>query len=205
MNDFEKVLLFLGGAAVGSLCTWLSVKKYYEKQAAEEREFSREYFNSKMEEKLNEKADVAMDEYSTKSDDITSSPTSIKVTNNGSMDYHKIYAADPAYEVEPVDNEQSSIDYPVVITGDEFADYTNNYEKVTLIYYQMDKTLAEEDTGEIYPGTIDDIGSNNLGRFGEFAPDTLYVRNNELKTDYEIIYDEGYFDEYGEYDDYEDD
>ena len=80
---------------------------------------------------------------------------------------------------------------PYVITPEEFDpldDSPEAYEKITLTYY-ADDILADD--GDI---VVDDvefvIGSEALESFGEYEEDAVYVRNDKLKTEYEIVRDE---------------
>ena len=72
-----------------------------------------------------------------------------------------------------------------VISPDEFA-ILDDYKIVGLTYFS-DKKLVD-DSGNIVD--IDDtVGLGSLSRFGEYADDAVYVRNDILKTDYEILLD----------------
>lgn len=82
---------------------------------------------------------------------------------------------------------------PYVITPDEY-DYSE-YEPTTLNYYS-DGVLTD-----IYDNKIDDIdemvGLESLEHFGEYEDDTVYVRDDSKKVDYEILRNsEEYYDLY---------
>ena len=70
----------------------------------------------------------------------------------------------------------------------------SDYEKETLIYYAGNDYLVNEDEDEAYEISIY-IGREPLEHFGDEEEDTVYVRNERLKTDYEIHrYDTEYID-----------
>lgn len=74
---------------------------------------------------------------------------------------------------------------PVRITFDEFAQAGDDYDPITVTYYMGDKVVAENDE----PIQDDNrcIGLDNLYLFHEDETLTeLYVRNDRLKTVYEI-------------------
>lgn len=49
---------------------------------------------------------------------------------------------------------------------------------------------------------LTDIGDDALGHFGEYEDDSVFVRNDEEQTDYEILLDgRNYHDVYGDTDD----
>lgn len=80
--------------------------------------------------------------------------------------------------------ERKSVKKPYVITPEEFGE---DYETESLVYY-ADGVLAD-----YYDEPIDDIdeyvGEDALNHFGEYEDDSVYVRNDEKKIDYEILRD----------------
>ena len=82
---------------------------------------------------------------------------------------------------------------PYVITPDEYD--CSEYEPTTLNYY-ADGVLTD-----IYDNKIDNIddmvGLESLEHFGEYEKDTVYVRDDDKKVDYEILRNsEEYYDLY---------
>lgn len=76
---------------------------------------------------------------------------------------------------------------PYVISPDEFGELYD-YDPTTLILY-ADGVLAYEDGVKVKE--VDDIvGIESLNTFGKYEDDTVYVRNEAMKADYEIIRDE---------------
>lgn len=77
---------------------------------------------------------------------------------------------------------------PYIIHRDEFMSGQENYEQTTLTYFMGDDVLCD---GRDTP--IDDrdsmIGDDHLERFGHGSgdPNVLYVRNETLDTDFEIV------------------
>lgn len=81
---------------------------------------------------------------------------------------------------------------PYIIHYDEFQENAPEHDQTVYTYYEVDDVLADtRDT------TIEDmdkaIGLGNLGRWGHGSPDpnTVYVRNEELGLDVEIVRDRG--------------
>lgn len=91
---------------------------------------------------------------------------------------------------EPNDKKEEEKEYgviPYVISPDEFGELYD-YDPVTLILY-TDGVLAYEDGVKVTD--VDDIvGVESLNTFGKYEDDTVYVRNEHMKCDYEIIRDE---------------
>lgn len=80
---------------------------------------------------------------------------------------------------------------PYVISHEEFMQNENDYIQNTLTYYAGDDVLADdrETPVEDVEGTV---GSTNLARFGHGSGDknVVYIRNERLDLDFEVVYDE---------------
>lgn len=87
-------------------------------------------------------------------------------------------------------------DEPYVITHDEFMENENDWSQNTLTYYNGDDILADEREMPI-PDIEELIGSENLARFGHGSNDrnVVYVRNEKIQTDFEIVLNQGKFGE----------
>lgn len=96
---------------------------------------------------------------------------------------------DPAVE----ENENRDPYGPYRISPDEYGD-TYNYNTAHLTYYAGDDILADE-ADELIDDIDGTIGLDSLDHFGEYEEDVVFVRNDELKTDYEVFLNSGrYYD-----------
>lgn len=93
------------------------------------------------------------------------------------------------YEVE-LSGRQSGV--PYIIHLDEFQENEPEHEQITLTYYEEDDILADV-RDEVIRDMDAAIGLGNLGRWGHGSkdPNVVYVRNEELRLDYEICRDRG--------------
>lgn len=76
---------------------------------------------------------------------------------------------------------------PYVIKPEEFGD-KDDYDCISLTYYS-DGVLTDEDN-EIIEDVDCVVGSNSLKHFGEYEDDSVFVRNDIFKCDYEILTDQ---------------
>ena len=83
-------------------------------------------------------------------------------------------------------SEEMAVDKPYVISPEEFDDY-EDYNKVVLTYY-ADQVLAD-DYGNIVSDVENAVGHASLKTFGQYEEDTVFVRNDARRTDYEITRD----------------
>lgn len=85
---------------------------------------------------------------------------------------------------------------PYVISFEQFCEENDKYDKITLTYFAEDDTLSDEDE-EIFQDTKAILGDDWTSSFGEGSedPDVVYVRNNKLQIDYEIVRNHGSYSE----------
>lgn len=82
-------------------------------------------------------------------------------------------------------------DRPYIISQEEFLQNEPDFSQTTITYYEGDGALADENDKEI-PFIDPIIGQNNL-RFGHGSGDArvVYVRNERLSSDYEVLKSDG--------------
>lgn len=85
------------------------------------------------------------------------------------------------YEMNPANPNK---DLPYVITVDEFTDEFDQHDKVSLYYYKVDDVLCDEQE-EVINEVEDTVGYNALSALD--MQTTVWVRNERLRIDYEII------------------
>ena len=74
---------------------------------------------------------------------------------------------------------------PYIIGPDDFGE-EYDYETTTLTYY-ADGVLEDDYYVVIDKEEVDDmVGLDSFNHFGEYEKDTVFVRNERLKTDFEI-------------------
>jgi hypothetical protein len=83
---------------------------------------------------------------------------------------------------------------PYVISRAEFFDTEtrgSDYRKLTITWYEGDKVLAD-DGGIPVPDFGSVIGPDFMQRFGDNSddPTVVYIRNNKLEVDYEVVKDD---------------
>lgn len=162
-STLSKFLIFATGAAVGSVVSWRILKPYYEQIAQEEIESVKETFARRKAEFVSSEEDIQ--------------PTEEEVTEYNEM----------AIEYRTSDSrKEDHMSRPYVIPPEEFGDYPD-YERVSLTYY-ADGVLTDENDDPI-DDVEDVVGEDSLTTFGRFEDDSVFVRDDELKRDYEILAD----------------
>jgi len=177
-NKTINFMIFVLGVAVGSVITRRYVEKKYEQIAQEEIDSVKEVFAKRM-------AEIAKDaEARIKADNAKEKPDIIKyaarLREQGYTNYSDMVD-------EKTEEESMSVDKPYVITPEEFGEL-DDYETISLIYY-ADHVLAD-DNDEIVEDIENVVGFDSLNSFGEYEDDSVFVRNDRLKCDYEILLDQ---------------
>lgn len=102
------------------------------------------------------------------------------VTENGYTQYSTKEYAERKEEDE-------DMDAPYTITPEEFSDSDYNTETLT---YWADGVVTDMDDEPLSDDQIEElIGEDSLNHFGEYEDDSVFVRNDRLRTDYEILAD----------------
>lgn len=157
----KNVLIFVAGAAVGSLVTVKLLKDHYEQKANEEIKSVKEVFSRRKKELEQAEKDNA--EY-------------LRRANA----YSRESSVDKPEEEDDVEDDI------YVIPPEEFG-ILKHYEQVSWSYYEDGTVLDEND--DIVTDVERLIGKDTLSRIGEFEDDAIHVRNTRINTDFEILYE----------------
>lgn len=97
-----------------------------------------------------------------------------------------------ASDEDDLDRSSRSSDKPYIISNEEFEDAELEYTQNTLTYYQGDAVLTDEHDQPVPINTV--IHESNL-QFGNASGDknVVYIRNDKLEVDFEVVQDLGYY------------
>lgn len=165
-------LAFIAGAGMGSVCTWQLLKQKYATRESIEKA------GKSFVEGFRDGLKVAEDRTQKDDGDVDFKKYASIIQKEGYTDYSR--------SVEEKKGE-AFVEKPYVISPEEFGEF-EEYEKISLTYY-ADKVLADENDEEV--DDVDEIvGEESLNHFGEYEDDSVFVRNDRLKCDYEILLDQ---------------
>lgn len=176
-TKLTSALIFVGGAAIGSIVTWQLTKETYRKLAAEEIASVREYYRGRYEgpqQSEPTKGETNKSAYLSKREP-TKEETEM-VTNYSNLT--KAYTSP--------ENEQE-VEYetePYVISPDLFGELPD-YNAVSLTYY-ADGVLAD-DEGNVMTDADDVVGKDFADHIGDYEPDAVHIRSDWNQCDYEIL------------------
>ena len=195
---FEKQLIFVSGVAVGSLITWLAVKKKYKDEAQYQIESVKEAY-SKINKEAIERAAAAKNkpDISMYTKVLEQSSTLDKETEESEEEY---VGDEPIIEQSPQDDEE----YLYEIDKESFASYTNDNTRVSVTYY-ADDVFADEMYDKIDPReyfdkrlVLLDGGApvNTIEYIRRMVTDELIIRDEQRGLDIDISVDDRTFSDY---------
>lgn len=187
----KNVLIFLSGAAIGSVVTWKIIEKKYKDLADEEIESVKETFKTRNERPTVIGMDIGKGTDVGEETELLYSNGKIVEIDDEVINYSKIASEYiPSTEEEAEDLENATVEVEVgkeekaieVIPPEEFGDM--GYPTKSWTYYS-DFILADEND-EIVTDPESIIG-DALDHFGEYEDDSVYVRNDNTECEYEIL------------------
>lgn len=184
--------MFVIGAAIGSVTAWLYLKKHYEKITQEEIDSVKAAFADRKPVLNLTKEKGEQDDNHNKADFTKLKPDLIKYAAKLQEEGYTNYTEHSNKNINE-EKDKPMTDRPYVISPDEFGEYDDNYELISLTYYS-DGILTDEDD-EIVDNIGDTVGEDFADHFNEYEEDAIYIRNNRLKRDYEILKDNRSFKE----------
>jgi len=185
-----NVIMFATGAVIGSLATWKYAKTKYERIAQEEIDSVRKVFRERASLKPHtgedRREECASNELKDNEDELYYRVTDMEQQEY--MDTASRYMSTADRSI--VENERKEggtymATKPYVISPDEFGEI-DGYETTTLTYY-ADGVLEDDYYIVIDEEEVDAmVGTDSFNHFGEYEQDTVFVRNEKRKTDFEI-------------------
>ena len=186
-KELEYTIIFISGVAIGAASSWYLTKDKYEKYANEEINKIRRYYLKKSAKKEETITAYPMEatEIAKGTVDVASFEEPVEVMLENIVEVLEDYGADP----EIPEHKTESI---YEIEGIDFGEF-DNYECITLTYYILDNVLCDDmmkplDDREAIVGNFD---------FESFkVTDCIYIRNDNLHSDYEVIMEDGKYSDY---------
>lgn len=194
MPTLNKVIIFAAGALIGSLVAWKLTKTKYEKIMIEEEQSLREYYNKKVK-VIEDTATDLHNSYQRREDELRKKleeetekePEIVQdmdELHDKEFDRYAEILKDHKYSQEEPCFDAGTNDKPYVVSPDEFGE-ADSYDIITLNYY-ADGVVADD-----WNDPIEDIGAtigeDFASHYGEYEEDVVYVRNDRLKVEYEIL------------------
>ncbi|MBR5862193.1 MAG: hypothetical protein IKZ08_02590 [Bacteroidales bacterium] len=177
-KTLSNLFIFTAGAAIGAVVTWKLVKDKYAQLAREEIAAVREVYRAAS---LKNKHAEETESENTPEAPQTGIP---EFTERERVDYANLASV---YAPTTEEGGTVSVKRPYVISPEEFDEV--GYDTISLTMY--DDGVVEDEFGDVVARDDVDrmVGLDSLNHFGEYEEDSVFVRNDETETDYEILRD----------------
>lgn len=181
---FINACMFAAGAVIGSAVTWKVLKTKYEQMVQEEIESVKEALvemnrnEEQAEEDSEDEEEDASDEYHQVNWDELED-----LDEDDDLDEYAELTN--LYSSEKGGAEKVEVKKPYVISPYDFDE--NGFRTMELTYYADD--ILEDENHEIVTDVDDLLGEGSLNTFGEYEDDSVFVRNEKLGIDFQILRD----------------
>lgn len=197
-----NAVIFSVGVAVGAASTFFLVKKKYETIAQDEIRAVKDRFNDAMKdlEKITDEEKEIRDKMKEEPDrnededlkgQVTMEDYAKELRNQGHVNYSDVDDSEVNHFDEDISRVWKGVDpdgedwTPYVISPEEYAS-DNEYETISL-YVFADGVITDEDYNLI--ADWEEKVGDGAAHFGEYEDDVVYVRNERLKCNYELLRD----------------
>lgn len=179
------IIALVTGAVVGSAVTYKIAKDKFTKLFDEELENMREYY-------LGLKQSLDIDDSEEKEEPMQEvEPEKPSVIDAEAIITNFNYSVYQESGEEGLVRNKTERYKPYIIPPELFGD-DDSYDTETLTYYS-DGVLTDDQDNPI-EDVQGMVGNDSLMHFGEYEPDAVYVRNDRLKVDFEILLDNDRYD-----------
>lgn len=184
----KQFLYFFGGLASGIFIGFVVTTNHYEELMEIERESMDNYYRKKRE-------DEDRKNNAKKANKIISNQYFIR----SSLEEGEKEVVDAELDIrEDVYPMEERAQKPYIITGDEYhnGDF-HSFDKDCVIYWAGNEMLTSEEEDEEFD-ISDVIGDDAIAWMVEHDTDRVYVRNERLGTDYEVVFNPNKFYKFNE-------
>jgi hypothetical protein len=165
-----NAVVFIAGAGLGAVVSWKLLDDRYKRITNEEIESVKEVYRKKFESKTSEPDKAEARKIEPQEDP-------------EKKEYAELIKKLGYSDEEVKDTVKKK---PYIIAPEEFGEL-DDYETISLTYYS-DGVLTD-DQDEPIEDVDKLVGKDFATHYGEYEDDSVYIRNDELKTDYEILAD----------------
>lgn len=199
----KETIIFSVGAAIGAASTYFILKDQFNKQRNEEQAQDKEYYKELYSNKeeipsVEEPKDVEI-----KIEDAVMAEIEVKPGEKepdyddiiNKLNYNQYSTKTPDMSGDPRPAKK-----PYQISMDDYNEDVSQIKKI-ISYFEDDEVCMDNDTKEVLDNVAKDIGIDNLELINTEGNDEIYIRNEQLGIDYNIVSEPGSYEDYVNYGD----
>lgn len=200
MQMVKESIIFTAGGLIGAGVAWFLTKKYYRERTEKEIESVKEAYD-RLKEDIQKRADAAKSkpdlsvymEALKKSEEKAATPAPVNYSGftSGTEEPDEPEPIEYVSTARPIDKE---VDHskPYLLDRMPYPNEKPYHSLITVIYY-ADGTYADQHGTEVE--VEDYIGTDMMGYIEETSKDEIFIRNEELELDVDIIKDNRTYDD----------
>ena len=182
MSKIKGLLIFAAGAVAGTVAGIGISKRHFEAIAAQEINEVRDYYRKANKELEEQKEEQKEEQENTKKEEVVEETIE---------EYNNIIKHGNYMTTEEIDEEDDyGDDEPYIIDPSEFGN-NGNYATQTCTYF-ADGVLVD-DVDEVIEDPETLVGNLHVDIFRDFDATSVYVRNDWMKMDFEILKDDWFW------------
>ena len=202
----KESIIFSVGAAIGAASTYFILKDRFNKQRNEEQARDKEYYKelySNKEETPSEKVKEKPEDVEVKIENAVMAEVEVKPGEEepdyndiiNKLNYNQFSTKTPDMSGDPRPAKK-----PYQISMDDYNDDVSQIKKI-ISYFEDDGVCMDNDTKEVLDNVAKDIGIDNLELINTEGNDEVYIRNEQLGIDYNVVSEPGSYEDYVNYGD----
>lgn len=190
MSKAKGLLIFVAGAIAGTVAGIGMSKRHFEAIAAQEINEVRDYYRKANKELAYQLVDK------TEEPEKTEEPVEKSIEEETKKEYDNIIKHGNYVTTEEIDDEEDySDDEPYIIDPSEFGN-NGHYATQTCTYFADGVLVDDVDEVIEEPETL--VGNFHVDIFRDFDATSVYVRNDWMKMDFEILRDDWFWSDLGD-------
>ena len=186
--DLKSTIIFLCGVGLGAGSTYFICKSKFEQQANDEAEELKRYYTELY---SNKEETVSNDEEIEEAEEeeiVKEEPDYNDIIDK--LNYNRYSTVVPNSE-----GQKRPAKRPYQISMDDYNTDTRQVKKI-ISYFEDDEVCMDNDTKEILENVAKDIGIDNLELINTEGNEEIYVRNEQLGIDYNIVSEPGSYEDF---------
>jgi len=201
----KETIIFSVGAAIGAASTYFILKDQFDKQRNEEQARDKEYYKelySNKEETPSEKVKEKPEDVEVKIENAVMAEIDVKSGEEldyndiiNKLNYNQFSTKTPDMYGDPRPAKK-----PYQISMDDYNEDVSQIKKI-ISYFEDDGVCMDNDTKEVLDNVAKDIGIDNLELINTEGNDEVYIRNEQLGIDYNVVSEPGSYEDYVNYGD----
>lgn len=193
-KNFNIFLGFVIGSVVGFIAGSKLMERRFQQHAEEEIESVKRAFRNRTKNVEHDSVKPNTTTLKQQPQDNKNAKTEKEAPKERRLDYAHYYSKNANVSEKEDEKKDGAEDEIYVIPPDEF-DTEEGYEAISLRVFE-DGIVTDDGLNPMTEEEIENsVTRKNLERIGEYEPDSVFVRNEKRKVDYEVI---SYFEKYSD-------